>query len=121
MSRKKKTTEPTLDDFRYTAEMKERARQRIEERLKKEDFWLVERQYMEVCFRHFLRRYNEEREKERAKAQGESLASTELASAPAHVSDSETPAAQISPVPISSKARLAILGRRSRTLHRNDR
>lgn len=50
MSRKKKTTEPTLDDFRYTAEMKERARQRIEERLKKEDFWLVERQYMEVCF-----------------------------------------------------------------------
>ena len=121
MSRRKKTAEPTLDDFPYTEEMKERARERIEERLRNEDYWLVERQYIEVCFRYFLRRYNEEREKGRLKAKGESPVSSELTSAPSHASDSHTPAAQISVPPVSSRARFSILGRRSRTLHRSDR
>jgi hypothetical protein len=58
---------PTLADFAYTAEMRERARKRIEARLSAENPELVFQEYVETCFKSFLRRMTARRAEQQGK------------------------------------------------------
>jgi hypothetical protein len=57
--------EPTLADFGYTVEMRQRALERIRQRLATENYELIFEQYCEATFKSFMRRVEEWRRQQK--------------------------------------------------------